>query len=180
MGALFALAAALVLVALWTRELPPTPTLVMNRERNAGETSAGSQASPNVGNVVPDAMKRKFDSRRRVDFGVSSTQDVSVFIEATGIQVWTPSGWKIENEEQRGTIWRMKAGTSMEVCVERPESGSWRAFVRCASEMKGWPRLKAQLREAWILRSFSNWSGKAWGGGRFGGSFEIRSEEFEE
>jgi len=40
--------------------------------------------------------------------------------------------------------------------------------------------LKAQLREAWKIKSFSNWTGKAWGGGRYSGSYELFSEVVQE
>jgi hypothetical protein len=99
---------------------------------------------------------------------------------ATGVQFRTPSGWKSEAEEYRGEIWRLKAGIPREVCVERSRSETWRAYVRYGTEMKGPSLLRAQLREAWILRSFSNWTGKPWGGGRWSGSYEVFSEEVTE
>jgi hypothetical protein len=49
-----------------------------------------------------------------------------------------------------------------------------------ATEIKGLSLFKARLREAWILRSYSNWTGKAWGGGRCSGSCEVFSEEVTE
>jgi len=50
--------------------------------------------------------------------------------------------------------------------------------VRYGAQMKGPPLLKAQLREAWLTQSFTNWSGQAWGGGRFSGANVFFSEEF--
>lgn len=43
--------------------------------------------------------------------------------------------------------------------------------------MHGLPLLKARLREAWLTKGFSNWTGKPWGGGRWSGAYEIYSEE---
>lgn len=153
------------------------PPLVLHREDPGQADAAGGGGDPSRGAVVPDALRRKFDPSRLVEFGVSSSEEVSVFVEASGVQVWTPTGWKVEVEELRGNIWRLKAGTRMEVCVERPPSPVWRAYVRYGREIQGWPLLKVRLREAWLLRSFSNWSGKAWGGGRFGGHHEVYSDE---
>ena len=67
--------------------------------------------------------------------------------------------------------------------VERPQKETerfWRAYVRYGTEMKGPPSWKARLREAWKIRSFSNWTGKVRGGGRFSGQNECFSEEFSE
>jgi hypothetical protein len=77
----------------------------------------------------------------------------------------------------------MKPGIEREMVVERPQKGTeqiWRAYVGYATEMQGPPLWKAQLREAWKIRSFANWTGKAWGGGRFSGRNEFLSEEFAE
>jgi len=84
------------------------------------------------------------------------------------------------SEEYRGEIWRLKSGVAREVCVERPQACIWRAYVRYGTEMKGASLMKAQLREAWKIRSFSNWTGKAWGGGRWSGAYELFSDEFTE
>ena len=84
------------------------------------------------------------------------------------------------SEESRGEIWRLKSGVTREVCVERPEAAMWRAYLRYGTEMKGAPLIKAQLREAWLKRSLSNWTGKAWGGGRWSGAHELFSDEFTE
>jgi hypothetical protein len=64
-----------------------------------------------------------------------------------------------------------------ELCVERPEAETWRVYIRYGKEIRGFSLLKAQLQEAWKIKSFSNWTGKAWGGGRFRGSYELFSEE---
>ena len=53
-------------------------------------------------------------------------------------------------------------------------------YLRYGTEMKGVPLIKAQLREAWLNRSLSNWTGKAWGGGRWSGANELFSDEFTE
>jgi hypothetical protein len=44
--------------------------------------------------------------------------------------------------------------------------------------MRGLPLWLAQIREAWILRSFTNWTGKAWGGGHYRGQFMLFSDKF--
>jgi hypothetical protein len=66
---------------------------------------------------------------------------------------------------------------SREFCVEPPRSAPWRAYIRYGKELKGRALLIVQLHEAWQIRSFSNWTGKAWGGGRFGGSYVTFSED---
>lgn len=95
------------------------------------------------------------------------------------MQLLTPSGWQTESEDQRNEIWRLEAGRPVEACVERTAAGTWPSFVRYGVELRGAPLLKAQVREAWILRSLSNWTGQAWGGGRFHGSVELFSEATE-
>ena len=47
-------------------------------------------------------------------------------------------------------------------------------------EIKGPLLWKWQLLGAWQSRSLSNWSGQAWGGGRFGVMNEWFSGEFSE
>jgi len=86
-------------------------------------------------------------------------------------------------EEQRNEIWRLKPGIARELFVERPEKAAeetWRVYVQYGAEMHGPPLWKAQLREAWRIRSFTNWTGKGWGGGRFSGRNEFLSDEFAE
>jgi len=131
-------------------------------------------------NVVLDDLRQKYARARRVEFHVDCSRDTSIFVLATGVQVHGSSGWQTVYEESRGDIWRLKSGIVREVCVERPESNSWRAFIRYGTEMRGWSLLRAQLKEAWILHSFSNWNGKPWGGGRWSGAFELFSDEVTE
>ena len=132
-------------------------------------------AEPN--RVVPDDLRQKYAPPGRAEFHVTCSQDTSIFVLATGVQIEGTSGWKIWAEDYRGEIWRLKTGIPREVCVERPASETWRAYIRYGTEMKGPSLLRAQLREAWSLRSFSNWTGKAWGGGRWSGVYELFSEE---
>jgi hypothetical protein len=127
--------------------------------------------------VVPDDLRQKYSPTRRVELHVACSKGTSIFLLATGVQVPTPSGWQMVSEEYRGEIWRLKPGVAREVCVERPEAGRWRAYIRYGTEMKGLPLITAQLREAWLSRSLSNWTGKAWGGGRWSGTYELFSDE---
>jgi hypothetical protein len=156
------------------------PRLVLNRQGQTTAQAAALTGTEEHVQVVPDELRRKYDPRRRVEFRLSTTHDTSIFILETGVQVATASGWKTEFQEYRGEIWRLKAGDAREVCVEGAPSEIWRAYVRYGTEMKGIPLLRAQLREAWILRSFSNWTGKPWGGGRWSGSHELFSEKVAE
>lgn len=156
------------------------PTLVLDRDGPTAAHAAWRAGSDERVQSVPDELRRKYDPRRRVEFRLSCTQDTSIFVLATGVQVATASGWKTELEEYRAEIWRLQAGDAREVCVERAPSETWRAYVRYGTEMTGLPLLRAKLREAWILRSFSNWNGKPWGGGRWSGSYELFSEEVAE
>lgn len=114
---------------------------------------------------------------------MTSSEPIAIFVLATGVQILTDTGWQKFSEEPRNEIWRLKPGTAQEMFVERPEKEreqAWRAYVRYGAEIQGWPLLKAQLQEAWKIRSFNNWTGKAWGGGRFRGSNEFFSAEFSE
>ncbi len=131
-------------------------------------------------NVVPDDLRQKYSPTRRVEFHVACSHDTSIFLLASGVQILTPTGWQMLSEEYRGEIWRLKSGVAREVCVERPEAAMWRAYLRYGTEMKGVPLIKAQMREAWLNRSLSNWTGKAWGGGRWSGANELFSDEFTE
>jgi hypothetical protein len=153
---------------------PPAPLPPLRIER-AGAASASS-AAPALGtNLVADDLRQKYSPTHRVEFHVTCDQNTSIFLLATGVQVHTPSGWQVAAEEYRGEIWRLRPGIVREVCVERPDGGNWRAYLRYGTEMKGSPVLRAQIADAWLNRSFSNWKGKAWGGGRWSGSYELLS-----
>ena len=126
------------------------------------------------GNIVYDDLRQKYqDPVRGGQLHVTCSEDTSIWVLESGVQVHTPSGWQTRIEDYRGEIWRLKAGMAREVCVERPYAAMWRAYIRYGTEMRGTALLKAQLREAWLTRSFSNWTGKAWGGGRFRGTREL-------
>jgi hypothetical protein len=143
----------------------------------AKSLGGGTSVSAPPPNVVLDDLRQKYDPKRRMVFQVVASQTTSVFALATGVQVRGSSGWRTVYEEYRGEIWRLKPGMAREVCVERPEGENWRAYVRYGNEMKGVSLLRAQLKEAWKIRSFTNWTGRAWGGGRWGGRYELFSEE---
>jgi len=130
--------------------------------------------------VIPDDLRQKYSPTKRVEFHVSCGHDISIAVWATGVEVHTPSGWQMSSEEYHGEIWRLTNGVVREVCVERPNADRWRAYIRYGTEMKGAPLVKAQMKEAWLNRSFSNWTGKAWGGGRWSGAYELRSEEIKQ
>jgi hypothetical protein len=147
----------------------------------AGTFDRGHGVDAARSNIVYDDLRQKYhDPAYGVQFHVTCTQDTSIFVRETGVQVPTPSGWQTCIEDSRGEIWRLKPGVAREVCVERPQAAMWRACIRFGTEMKGASLLKAQLREAWLTRSFSNWTGKAWGGGRFSGTYELFSDPITE
>ena len=104
---------------------------------------------------LPMTFDGKYSPTRRIEFHVAATHDTSLFVLATGVQVHAPSGWQILSEEHRGEIWRLKSGYLREVCIERPQGETWRAYLRYGTEMKGVSLVRAQLKEAWSLRSFS-------------------------
>ena len=178
------LAAILGVVACgwWLGSRPARPRAAFEFHR----VSTTNLHNPVLGNVtpdrspVPDDLRGKYASVQRGEFHLVSSEDTAILVLATGVQVLTSSGWKTQTEDYRGEIWRLKAGQPKEVCVERPGNTTWRAFLRYGFEMHGVPVLKAQVREAWVLKSFSNWTGQAWGGGRFHGNEELFSEEIEE
>jgi hypothetical protein len=104
-------------------------------------------------------------------------------IVVAAVQVPTDSGWVPFSEEPRNETWRLTPGIARDLVVERPppDSGQvWRAYICYGTEMRGPPLLKAQLRETWRIRSFFNWTGKAWGGGRFSGSHDLFSKNYTE
>jgi len=158
----------------------PEMTLRIDRQKIG---NAGSGVATLAANVVADFFKLKYLPAQRAEFHVTSSQPIAIFVLATGVQIRTDSGWEAFSEEPRNEIWRLKPGIAREMCVERPQKETdqiWRSYIRYGTEMQGPPLVKAQLREAWKTRSFSNWSGQAWGGGRFSGANELFSEEFSE
>jgi len=118
------------LVWLMSGESPRTPVLVLDREGQTDAHVPRQAVTADSSEVVLDDLRRKYDPRTRVEFRASCTQDTSIFVLATGVQVRTPSGWKTEAEEYRGETWRLNAGIPREVCVERSPSVTWRAYVR--------------------------------------------------
>jgi len=155
-------------------------TLRIDRQK-IGDAGSGI-AVPST-NVVPDFFRLKYGPAHTAEFHVTSSQPMAIFVRATGVQIRTDSGWQPSSEEPRNEIWRLKPGITREMFVERPprEAGQiWRAYVLYGTEMKGPRLLKAQLREAWLIRGFANWTGQPWGGGHFSGKNEWFSEEFSE
>jgi hypothetical protein len=149
-------------------------TLRIDRQKIGG---AGKGIADSSTNVVADFFRLKYHPEQRAEFHVTSSQPVAIFVRATGVQIRTDSGWQSFSEEPRNEIWRLNPGIARECFVERPQSQAeqiWRAYIRYGTEMKGPPLWEAQLREAWLIRSFTNWTGQAWGGGRFM-SFSARS-----
>jgi hypothetical protein len=157
--------------------LTATP-LTMGRQQSSAVNQTVSNSPTNV---LPDFFQMKYPFAKRAQFHVSSRQPVAVFVLATGVQVQSDSGWHPYSEEPRNEIWRLKPDTAQDMFVEIPEKQTehiWRAYIRYGTEMRGAALVKAQVREAWKIRSFSNWTGRAWGGGRFRGLYELFSEEF--
>jgi len=123
----------------------------------------------------------KYSPAQRAQFHVIASQPIAIFVLSTGVQIRTESGWEPFSDEPRNEIWRLKPGMAREVFFERPQIEArqiWRVYVRYGTEMRGPELWKWQLREAWQIRSFTNWTGRAWGGGRFGGNHEFFSGEF--
>lgn len=183
MGTAIAVGAAVVTVAwLSSGEKEPssaTPLMLSRQQCGAVDQAVSASAT----NILPDFFQRKYSPAQRAQFHVSSSKPAAVFVLATGVQIRTDSGWQPYSEEPRNEIWRLKPGTAQDMFVEIPEMQTeeiWRAYIRYGTEMHGPPLLRAQVREAWSIRSFRNWTGKAWGGGRFSGQYELFSEEFPE
>lgn len=173
---------AVVATVLWSCGNEPQTKEPLSLDRQ-GIGGAGKGFTVPATNVIPDFFRIKYDPAKRAEFHVTSSQPVAIFVVTTGVQIRTDSEWEPFSEETRHEIWRLKPGTAREIFVGRPQKEvkeTWRAYVRYGTEMKGPPLWKAQLREAWLMRSFTNWTGKAWGGGRFNGRHEFYSEEFQE
>jgi hypothetical protein len=165
-------------LSLGEKESSTAIPLTLSRQR-VGAVDLAVSASPT--HVIPDFFQLKYPPAQRAQFHLSSSKPATIFVRATGVQIRTDSGWRSYSEEPRNEIWRLKPGTVQNMCVEIPEKesdGIWRAYIRYGTEMHGPPLLKAQVREAWMIRSFTNWTGKAWGGGRFSGQNVLLSEEF--
>jgi hypothetical protein len=149
----------------------PTPALTLQFTPAATST--------NYSKIIPDDIRMMWAPENRVEFHISNPTNIAILVWTTGAQILTPTGWKTANEHQRNEIIRLKPGAARELCVERPHSytGPWRAVITYSTEMKGAPLLTANLMEAWNRRSFTNWNGKAWGGGKFSGSHELYTPE---
>jgi hypothetical protein len=132
-------------------------------------------------NILPDFFQRKYPPGQRAQFHVSSSKPAAVFVLATGVQVLRQSEWQPYSEEPRNEIWRLQPGTAQDLYVEIPTKQTediWRAYIRYSREIHGLPLFKVQAREAWKTRTLTNWTGKAWGGGRFGGRYELFTKGF--
>ncbi len=171
------LAIAISLLLLPGNKPPPPPRLHVTR---AGVRDGGLVVAMPGTNVIPDDLRQKYAPPRRAEFRVSCDKETSIFLLATGVQVATSSGWQTTSEDYRGEICRLRTGVEREICVERPDAETWRAYIRYGTEMKGLRLVRAQVKEAWLGGSLSNWTGKAWGGGRWSGSYELFSAEVRE
>ncbi len=141
---------------------------------NKGTNAAGPQ-------LVQDNFRPKYSNPGSgARFHVTCDHDTSILVWESGVQVRTGANWETQMQDYRGEIWHLKAGVAREVCLERPYSSDWRAYLRYSSEIKGLALLKVQLREAWRFKSFTNWNGKSWGGGRYYGTFKLLSDPVEE
>jgi hypothetical protein len=170
---------AVVVVLLWSSRGERQNPNGLRVDRRKIEGDGSGVASPS-NNAMPDFYRLKYGLEQRAEFHVSSSQPMAMFVEATGVQVRTDSGWKPFSEEPRNEIWRLKPGVARELFVERPPRETrqtWRAYVRYGTEMNGPSLWRVQLREARKIRSFSNWTGKPWGGGHFSGENELFTEE---
>ena len=120
----------------------------------------------------------------KTDFGtlafhLSSPVSCAIFFRQAEVQVPWANGWTTVTAYPRYEVIRLQPNVPYEFCVDSPRDGNWRILIRFGTEMKGIPLLRAQMREAWNLKSLSNWTGKAWGGGRFIGEFEMGFEGVE-
>jgi hypothetical protein len=112
-----------------------------------------------------------------VSFQLSCPEACSLFLTTATVEVPQSHGWRPAATYGRNEIVRLKPNIPHEICVDPPRSDDWRVSIAYGTEMHGLRFLQAQLREAWIIKSFSNWTGRAWGGGRFSGNWTSASEE---
>ncbi len=151
------LLALAMIAAAWRSIAPPSERLPPLQMRFAGKCS-----KPDFGTVA---------------FQLSSPEPCSIFLVSATVEAPEADGWKAAATFARNEIVRLKPNVPQEICVEPSASDPWRLSISYGTEMHG-PRLfRLQLREAWILKSFSNWTGRAWGGGRFSGNWTLTSEE---
>jgi hypothetical protein len=173
-----AIGIAVAAAFLWSSSQPQT--LIGLRIDCVHESRSPNGLAAPQANVVPDNYPRSWFSPETAKFHMTYTQAAAIFVHSTGVQIHTDSGWKPFSEQPRNEIWRLKPGCPKEIFVDAPQGEKWRAYVRFGREMRG-PQLWCwQSQEAWQNRSFTNWTGKAWGGGRFTGANELFSEEFSE
>ena len=171
-----AAAVAVATAFLWSGSPSQTPH-GLRLDRVDETRPPGGFAAPQA-QVVPDNYPRSWFGPRTATFHLTGTETTAIFVRSTGVQIQTDSGWKPSSEQPRNEIWRLKPGCPQEMFVDSPQREKWRAYVRFGTEMRGPQLWYWQLRGAWQDRSFANWTGKAWGGGRFTGEKEMLSEEF--
>ena len=178
-GSVAAIGIAIVTAFLWPGSQSQTLNgLRIDRVYEPRETSG--LATPQV-NVVPDNWPRSCFVPQAAKFHMTCTQTTAIFVLSTGVQIHTDSGWKPFSEQRRNESWRLKPGWPQEIFADSPQREKWRVFVRFSKEMRGPQLWYWQSRGAWQDRSFTNWTGKAWGEGRFKNKEnEFFSEEFSE
>ena len=164
----------------WLAKAPASSgaPLTISRQAQGQAAPAGSLSATNL---LPDFFQQKYPPEERAQFHVSSQKPAAVFVLATGVQVRTEAGWQPYSEEPRNEIWRLRPGTAKDLYVQVPEKAkeeTCRVYIRYAGQMHGARLFQTQAREAWQIRSLTNWTGQAWGGGRFSGRYECFSEEF--
>ena len=170
------IAAAIVFLSLAEDPRRTEKTLRFDRQK-----SARTGVPPPPTNAVPDRFRMKYPPAERGEFRLSATEPTRIFVSATGVQIDTDSGWEPFSEEQRGEVWKLTPGKAQELFVERPRTKQkWRAYIRYSSEMRGPLLLKWQLLEAWKIKSSTNWTGRAWGGGRYYHEHGLFSAAFSE
>jgi hypothetical protein len=166
---------AVFIASLPSREVAAGPSLTFVRVGSvAGTNVSGGSTVQTV--VHPDYLRRKFRPDLTATYWLQAPTNKAIALWVTGVEVHTDKGWVSYSEEDRHETVRLSAGVAQEICVEFPDYGEWRAYIRYAPELPWWPSFKAKLHEAYLTRSFANWSGRAWGGGRFGGSITQFSE----
>ena len=173
---------AIAFALLWSLANLPQPQLHLVCQK-----IDDAKTAPLSTNVVPDFRMSKFHPVLRANFHVTSTNQASILVMETGVQMQTDSGWESFSQEPRNEVWQLKPGITNEMFVARPQAGSeqiqriygrdmtqtWRAYILYRTELKGPLLWQMQVRDLWKNWSFANWNRT-----RFGGTNEFFSQEF--
>ena len=174
-------AIAMAFALLWWLVNRPQPQLYLDCQ-----SIDDAEIPPLSTGLVSDFSKEKYHPLLRAKFHVTSTNQVSILVIETGVQIQTDSGWETFSQEPRNEVWQLQPRVAHEMFVKRPEAGTeqdqrtyerdmtqtLRAYIRYRTEIKGPLLWKMQIVDVW-----KNWGLANWNQTRFGGTNEFFAQE---